>query len=240
MLHQLRSLFRAIRRRGRFEADMETEMQFHLERRADDLVRRGVPPAEAVRLARLEFGSIEKHKDLARAGVGLRLIDELVTDLRYAVRTFVRDRAFAASAIVTLALGIGANAAIFNLLDALVLRSLPVPHPEHLLQLKMGARSDPVGAPTFSYPMIHALDAERGIFAGVAGFSGGSLATGSGESLRRVPGAFVTGAFYETLELTPAAGRLLTRADDTPGAPPIRIICPTAAGLRAYCRSQKP
>ena len=223
MIHWLHSLWRAASRRGVFEDDMDAEMRFHLESRTADLVRRGLAPAEAARRARLEFGSIEKQKDLARAGVGLRLFDEIAGDLRYALRTFVRNRAFAAAAIGTLALGIGANAAIFNLLDALVLRSLPVPHPDQLLLLKLGTRSDPVGDPTFSYPMVRLLDAERGIFAGVGGFSGSSLATGSGENLRRVSGAFVTGAFYETLGLTPAAGRLLSRADDEPGAPPVAV-----------------
>jgi putative ABC transport system permease protein len=223
MLHWLRSLWRATSRRGRFEDDMDAEMRFHLETRAADLRRRGLAPPLAARLARLEFGSIEKQKDLARAGIGLRRLDEIVGDFRYALRTFVRNRAFAAAAVVTLALGIGANAAIFNLFDALVLRSLPVPHPEQLLLLKLGSRTDQVGNPTFSYPLVRALDAERDIFAGVAGFSGSSFAMGSGESLRRVPGAVVTGAFYETLGLTPAAGRLLTRADDVPGAAAVAV-----------------
>src|SRR5215510_14992396 len=112
MITKLRSLVRHLRGRDAFENAMADEMRFHLERRADDLVRRGLSPAEAARQARLEFGSIEKQKDEARAGAGLRLIDELYGDLRYAVRMCSANKAFALTAVVTLALGIGANTAI--------------------------------------------------------------------------------------------------------------------------------
>src|SRR5687767_3493776 len=121
-----RSWWRAVVRRTAFEDEMDAEMHFHLEARTAELVRRGHSPADAARLARLEFGSIEKQKDLARASVGLRLLDELRGDLRHALRMFVRDRGFTAAAVITLALGIGANTAIFSLMDGLLLRRLPV------------------------------------------------------------------------------------------------------------------
>jgi predicted permease len=217
MLARLRSYVRTLRGRNAFEDGMDEEMRFHLERRTEDLVRRGLSPADAARRARLEFGSIEKQKDLARASVGVRLLDELRGDVSYALRTFVRNKGFAATAIVTLALGIGANAAIFSLFDALMLRWLPVSHPEQLLQV---TKTSPDGTSdeTFSYPMVRALDDRQDLFTGVAGFSGATFTVGSGMSMQRVRGAYVTGAFYETLGLTPAAGRLLTRADDAPGA----------------------
>ncbi len=223
MLARLRSLVRNLSRRAAFEDAMTDEMRFHVESRAADLVRRGLSPAEAARRARLEFGSIEKQKDEARAGAGLRLLDELRADVRYAGRVFSRDRTFAATAILTLALGIGANAAIFALIDALVLRALPVSRPGELDQLTLGSKTDLKGDASFSYPMVIALDAEHEIFAGVAGFSGFPLSAGSGTSLRHVPSAAVTGPFYETLGLQPAAGRLLERADDRPGAPLVAV-----------------
>jgi predicted permease len=223
MLAKLRSYARNLRRRDAFEDAMDEEMRFHLESRAADLVRRGLSPAEAARRARLEFGSVEKQKDNARASVGIRLLDELRGDVRYALRTFVRNKSFAITAVVTLALGIGANAAIFNLIDALVLRTLPVSHPEQLLQLTLGSRTDQIGSPTLSYPMVRALDAERETFAGAAGFSGFGCASGAGSTLRRVPCAVVTGSFYDTLGLRPAAGRLLSRDDDIAGAPLVAV-----------------
>src|SRR3954470_8975047 len=109
MLRTFRSFWRNARRRTAFEDGMDAEIRFHLERRAADLAQSGLSPAEAARRARLEFGSIEKQKDLARANVGLRLFDDLIGDLRYAFRTFARNKGFALSAVVTLALGIGAN-----------------------------------------------------------------------------------------------------------------------------------
>jgi predicted permease len=224
MLAQLRSLVRALRRRTVFENEMDEEMRFHIENRAADLERQGLPQTEAARRARIEFGSIEKQKDLGRASVGVRMIDELRGDVRYALRTFARNKAFTATAIVTLALGIGANTAIFSLIDALMLRSLPVNQPEQLLQLTLGSPGDQTDAGgSFSYPMILALDGEHDTFAGVAGFSGFGCASGAGEMLRRVPCAVVTGAFYDTLGLTPAAGRLLTRDDDVAGAPLVAV-----------------
>jgi predicted permease len=223
MFAKLRSYARNLRRRDAFEDAMGDEMRFHLEARAADLVRRGLTPEEARRQARLEFGSIEKQKDIARASVGIRLLDEVRGDLRDALRTLARNTGFATAAVLTLALGIGATTAIFTLIDALMLRSLPVSHPEQLLQLKLGSRTDLTGAASFSYPMIPLLDAERETFAGVAGFSGFGCASGAGETLHRVPCAVVTGAFYDTLGLMPVAGRLLTRADDQPGAPLVAV-----------------
>ena len=222
MLRRFRSFWRRATGRTVFEDAMDAEMRFHLESRAADLVRRGLPPAEAARQARLDFGSLEKQKDEARASVGLRLLDEMRGDLQYAVRMFAANRAFALTIVGTLALGIGANAAIFSLIEALLLRSLPVSHPERLLQVvQFGSGPDP--GVSFSYPMVRALDARQDLFIGVAGFSGATFTVGAGESMQRVHGAYVSGAFYDTLGLTPAAGRLLARPDDEAGAPLVAV-----------------
>src|SRR5499427_8228692 len=102
MLAKLRSYARNLGRRDAFEDAMDEEMRFHLEARTADLVRRGLTADEAARRARVEFGSIEKQKDVARASVGVRALDELRGDLRYAFRTFVRNKAFAVAALITL------------------------------------------------------------------------------------------------------------------------------------------
>ena len=98
MLRRLRTFWRAAAGREAFEDGMDAEMRFHLEARAADLVARGVTPLDAARQARIEFGSIEKQKDLARAGIGLRVVDELGGDLRFAVRMFAANKAYTASA----------------------------------------------------------------------------------------------------------------------------------------------
>src|SRR5689334_7257189 len=172
MLAKLRSYARTLRRRDAFEDSMDEEMRFHVESRAADLVRRGLSPAEAARRARLEFGSIEKQKDVARASVGVRILDELRGDIRYALRTFARNKGFAVTAVVTLALGIGANTAIFSLIDALMLRSLPVYRPQDLVQLNLAGQAGEAPFPTFSYPMVRAFDHRRDLFDGVAGYGG--------------------------------------------------------------------
>jgi putative ABC transport system permease protein len=226
MIAKLRSLARNLRGRVAFEDEMDAEMRFHLESRAADLVRRGLSPAEAARQARIEFGSMEKQKDEARARAGLRILDEVTGDVRYALRTFVRNKGFAAAAIVTLALGIGANTAIFSLMDGLMLRRLPVHRPQDLWLLTFDepASKGPLNQ-TFSYPLIGVLDAQKDVFAGIAGFSSNrGFTVGTGASMSRVSSVFVTGGFYETLGLTPALGRLLTRGDDVPGAPVVAVL----------------
>src|SRR5438034_11298903 len=102
---RLRSWWRNVVRRSEMERNMSDELQFHLACRARDLVeRRGLPPDEAMRVARLEFGSVEKYKEEARESLGLELVDQLRGDLRYALRTFAKSKGFTAAAIVTLAL----------------------------------------------------------------------------------------------------------------------------------------
>src|SRR5206468_2888591 len=93
----------------------------------------GLSRDEAMRIARLQFGSVEKYKEEGRQSLGLRLLDELGADLRYALRTFAKSKSFTAAAIATLALGIGANTAVFSVVDALLLRKLPVKDPERLV-----------------------------------------------------------------------------------------------------------
>src|SRR3954447_18394071 len=134
LLARMRSFWRNALHRSEMERNMSDELQFHVARRAEYLVeRRGLAPEDAMRIARLEFGSVEKYKEEARQSLGLRLFDELRGDLRYALRTFGRSKGFTAAAIATLALGIGANTAVFSVVDALLLRKLPVKNPDQLV-----------------------------------------------------------------------------------------------------------
>lgn len=148
-------------------------------------------------------------------------METLLQDIRYGLRMLAKNPGFTSVAVLTLALGIGANTAIFTLIDALMLRWLPVRNPQELVQLKIG-ENDP--GQSFSYPIALALADQKEIFAGLAGFSGFNFNVGDPGSEVRVQGAVVTGGYYETLGLTPVVGRLLTRDDDRPGAPLVAVI----------------
>ena len=153
------------------------------------------------------------------------MLDEIARDVRYAFRLFMKNRGFTAVVVLTLALGIGANTAIFSLIDALMLRWLPVRNPQELLQVSFQTRdSSNPGNGSFSYPIVGALAAQRDIFSGVAGFSGTTFDVGTAGTISRVSGAWVTGGYYATLGLNPIAGRLLTDEDDRAGAPLTAVI----------------
>ena len=127
MLSRLRSLLQALLHRGRFENGMAEEVRFHIEEYTRELMRSGLDPAEAARRARMEFGTLDSVKEDCRQSRGLRLFDELRRDLSYAVRLMAKTPAFTATALLTLALCLGANLAIFAVVDSVLLRPLPFP-----------------------------------------------------------------------------------------------------------------
>jgi hypothetical protein len=207
VLARLRLLARSAFRRDQLEREMSEEFGFHLERRIEDLTRAGVPPTEAARRARLEFGAREAYKEQCREARGLRFFDECGQDLRYAFRTLRTNPGFAAVAILSLALGIGANTAIFSLLDAVMLKSLPVSRPDELLLVNSAGPS--VRSDQFSYPMFQRFRE----LAPVAGMSRvatlNTLAPGERQPAS-ASGQLVSGDYFKLLGVYPELGRLLT------------------------------
>ncbi len=128
----LRSWMQVMLHRSRVERRMDEELQFHIQSYVNDLLRAGVAPDQARRRAHVAFGGIEAHKEECRDALGLRLLDELVADARYAYRQLRHSPVFTAVAIISLALGIGANSAIFSLMEAALLKPLSVHEPERL------------------------------------------------------------------------------------------------------------
>ncbi len=225
LFHRLASMLRWIARRESAERDLGAELDAFVELSAAQKMRDGLSAAEARRLAIMELGGVEQVKEQVRTGRHGAWLDEIWRDVRYGFRTFKRDRGFAAVVVVTLALGIGANTAIFSLIDALMLRWLPVPNPHELVQvtLRMPNSSGPAGD-AFSDAMVRALADQKEVFTNLAGFTAFTFTAGSGDSIAKVHGALVTGEFYQTLGLSPSVGRLLQRSDDEPGAPLSAVI----------------
>jgi predicted permease len=200
-------------RRGRFESELEQEMRFHLEMAAEE---RG----ETV--ARREFGSLVRMREDTRSAWQIRWLEDLVSDLRYGMRALRRSPGFAAAAIFSLALGIGANTAIFTLINALLLRTLPVREPQ---QLVLVARSDMVSdrSTSFPYPFYRDLRDHNAVFSGVLCYTDMSPSLRVGASPERVTGELVSGNYFDVLGVRPYVGRLFTQEDDrVPGR--VRVV----------------
>jgi len=218
-----RSFARALLRRGDMERDMEAELQFHVEARADHLVALGLDRAAATRQARKEFGDPLRWKEQGREARGLRLVDEARADARYAVRWLRRSPAFAAAVVFSIAIGIGTNTAIFSLVDAVLLKVIRVEHPESLVLL---SRSDDQsgGGSSFSYSFFRRLqDAQT--LESVIGRASFEPNVEAGNAAERVSAEMVSGNYFSVLGVRPHLGRLLTPDDDRiPGGHPLAVL----------------
>ena len=222
MLARIRSLARMVFRRDDFESYMNDEMRFHIEAYTDDLVRSGMSPEDARRQARVQFGSPAALQEDCREARGIRVVDELRQDLRYAGRQFRKSPGFALAAIVSLALGIGANSAIFGLMDAIIFRTLPVADPAGLYFL--GHTTGDRASTSSNYPLLARYQAS-GIFQSVTSSTQRTFAMASPGGLERVEGEYVSGNFHSTLGVQFTHGRGFTNEPDRPdGRAPVAVI----------------
>ncbi|MGH9218092.1 MAG: ABC transporter permease, partial [Vicinamibacterales bacterium] len=214
--------WRRLINRDRLEDQLDAELRDHFERLVTEYRQQGQAEAEARRRARLEFGGLDQVKEACRDVRGARWLEETGQDIRHGVRGFLKAPGFTFIAVLTLALGIGANLAIFNVVDALLLRPLPVPNAQRLITITRWIENS--SSESFSYPQVRALADRRDLFASLCGIGGATLFTGSPEALEPVGAALVSGKYFETLGITPFMGRLLSAGDDQPGAAPVVVI----------------
>ena len=233
---RLRSWLRSTLHRGTIEHAMDEELRFHIDRYVEDLIARGIPAEEAARRARAEFGSVAARKDECREALGLRLLDEIRADLRYTIRLLRRSPAFTLIAVLSIGLGIGANTAIFSLVDIVLLQRLPVVAPDRLFFIDdSGGKS--AGGNTPPYPCYEILRDNNRYLSGMSAFSGTRFKATIDGVAEQIQGQFASGSYFDVLGVPAVLGRVLTPADDSEigrGGPdgPVAVISygPRASG----------
>jgi len=222
VLKQIRSFFRVLKSHDDFERGMSEELRFHVDQYMADLIRAGVPPPEAARRARIEFGSLNSTQEECRKARGLQPFDELRRQLRHAGRTLRKTPRFTATALLTLAVCLGANLTIFAVVDSILLRPLPLPAPDRLVTVfntypKAGVLRD--GSSTTNY---YERRGQIPAFSDLAIYSEGAAIVGETGATERVPFMRVSPEFFSMLGANPAMGRSFTDAEMA--IPPSRVV----------------
>jgi len=239
---RLRGLFR----KRHLDGELDAELRAHLDLLTEVNIQRGMTPDEARYAARREFGGLEQTKQTYRNQSGLPIFETLLQDLHYATRMLRKSPGFTAVAVLTLALGIGGNTAIFSLIDAVMFRSLPARDPQQLVLLRWSAHKwpkyhqimtygdcgggrqlgpdNPSGC-SYSHPFVNELQSEGSPFSGLAAFAQSWQLHISGNGpASLIRGQYVSGEFFQTLGLPPALGRAILPADDAPSSPPVAVL----------------
>src|SRR5712675_905390 len=211
----LRSVVSALFHRSQFDNEMEEELRAHIQDCANDLKRSGVPRAEAERRARIEFGGYEKYKEEIREAQGTHFLETLIQDLRYALRMSRKSPGFTGVVILTLALGIGANTAIFTMMNGLMLHTLPVRDPGQLVEILHHYPDEPEpGFNGFSWDAYQAIREGNHVFSDlIVGSMNFFTVRGDNLQPQTVFGGGVGGTFFQALGVRAAAGRLIGPED---------------------------
>jgi len=225
MLSRLVSLWRNLRHRDRVDHDLDAEVRAVFDILVDEKIRAGLTPQAARRAATLELGRVDSIQQQIREERAGSSIDALLKDIRYGARMLRANKGFTFVVVLSLAVGIGANSALFSVANALLLRALPVPQPEQLRMVRFQSRL-PI-APRFSYPFFEQLRAGFPRPDGVAAMSRvtrARLRSASGDA-ESASLQLISGEFFAVLDLRPQAGRFFSRDDDrTMGGHPVAVI----------------
>ena len=200
-------------RRGRLQADIEEEIRSHLEMRTEDNQASGMSPEDARRAARLRFGNPQRFVEKTHAADAMLKFDELGRDLKYAMRQMRKNPVPTAIMVITLALGIGANNAMFSFSDAILLRPMPITRPSEVVIVADSPRDDPSGG--FSYPDYREIRAANLSFSGLLAYRLTTLnvAARTGEPPRVRQAMMATDNFFSTLGVQPFLGRAFIQND---------------------------
>jgi predicted permease len=243
ILRSLTSGLRTLFHKEKVEQEMDEELRGYLDAAVKEKMRSGMTQDEARRAARVEMGSVDAVKEEIRSAGWEGTLETLWHDLRYGVRQLKRNPGFTTVAVITLALGIGANTAIFSLIDAVMLRALPVYDPSQLVVLRWSAHKRPQRNSTsgfgdcdrgdnknpsecsLPYPFFELIRSQKDVFSGATAFAGPAHLVLSGNGLARMAsGEIVSGDYFSTLGVGATMGRTLGPADDTPSAPPAAVL----------------
>src|SRR5581483_5675850 len=235
---RLRSLFR----RNRAEQELDEELQFHLEQAIEFGMARGLDREQARREAIRSFHGIEQRKEECRENWGVRALDNLFQDLRYALRTLRKSPGFTVVAILSLALGIGANTAVFSLMDVLLIRPLPVKQPDRLVLLRTTSPEFTHGPQySFSYPLFLQVQQRNSVYSGLFAWSSMQVQTPEAREMALLRGVYASGEYFETLGVPPLIGRTFGPEDDDASGGKNGAVAVISDGLwkRKYAASAK-
>jgi predicted permease len=227
MISWLRALWNNLFRRKKLDHDLDEELQAYVELVSAEKMREGASPEEAYRDSRRDAGGIEQVKESVRdvrAGIWL---DSLVRDLQYGVRTLAKNPAFTLIALATLALGIGANTAMFNLLDQVVLRLLPVRDPERVVIVRETGNhyGNSYGSNAISWPMFEDLRDNNQVFSGMFCRFPATVTISEGDRAAQIPAELVSGSYFPILGVGAALGRTIAPDDDAvPDSGPVVVL----------------
>ena len=216
LLSQFRVRVRALLQRTAVEADMNEELQFHLEREQAKWAAQGVSATEARRRARASFGALDAAREGMRDERGVRWLEDSWRDLRFGLRGLVKRPLYWATASITLGVGIAAATAIYSVVSMLLLRPLDVPHPDRLVIFGQASRQLGSPTPAISFPTLQDIGKLSDVFEGAAAYA--NFTIGVRDSVNDATSVWyahgVTGNYFTLLGLAPAIGRLFTQADE--------------------------
>jgi predicted permease len=218
-LHEFLSRVKSLFRKRQMDREMADELEIHQALLREKLLRQGVPHPEVELAARRAFGNARRWHERLRELWQFQWLENLLRDVRFSWRLLLKSRAFSIVALLTLALGVGANTTVFSMINGLLLRPLPVPESDRLAVLGI-IQGRPQPNYSFPEPIFRAFEHRHEVFEDVFAFSRREFEVRRGTASEEILGQYVSGSFFAALRTAPLMGRVLTPADDRPGGDP--------------------